>query len=136
MSNRSFYGGQNQQYPVAGRVQGRGAFSDVDRGAALVPPVVQVRIEPLTRFSGDQVLAGGVGGALYVLTPDAAPPELLLDGVRGFRFVNVAGVVLANVNGGGYFTVLDRDTWDFVKVKSLSVQVAAAATATIQQWAE
>jgi hypothetical protein len=100
------------------------------------PGAIEVRIAPLTRGVGDQNLVGGVGGTTFEFTVNSQPPTMLLNNLRGFRLINVAGVVLMDWNGSGYNTVIDRDTWDFIKVTSLRFNLAAGATMTIQQWGE
>ena len=97
------------------------------------PKVPEVRIFPLSQFPGEIVVAGP---ADVVFTQGGEYPYQLAPMIRGFRLINVAGAVMVDVNGGGTRTVIDRDTWDFVKIASIRLVVPAGGSATFQQWGE
>jgi len=71
-----------------------------------------------------------------VFTQGGEYPYQLAPAIRGFRLINVVGAVLIDVNGGGTRTVIDRDTWDFVKISSIRLVVPAGASVIFQQWGE
>jgi hypothetical protein len=95
--------------------------------------IPEVRIYPLSQFPGEITLTGPLD---VTLTVGGNYPYQLAPTIRGFRLISVVGAVLIDVNGGGTRTVLDKDTWDFVKVSSVRLVVPAAGSVIFQQWAE
>jgi hypothetical protein len=120
--------------PLTRKQLDTGGFESQPPGANPNNPP-SVRLVPLTRFQGDVTITGGATGIDAVFTTAGGTYPLLWN-LRGFRLINVSGNVWANINGGGFATVLDRDAWDFVSVTSLEIKVDVGAACTLQQWGE
>jgi len=97
------------------------------------PKIPEVRIYPLSQFPGEITVTGA---ADVTLTVGGEYPYQLAPYIRGFRLINVVGAVMVDVNGGGTRTVLNLDTWDFVKISSVRLIVPAGASVIFQQWGE
>jgi hypothetical protein len=76
---------------------------------------------PIRGWSGDIL----VGASAQFIVP-------ITDRTVTARFISVVGTVTASINGGGFRTILNGDTFTNTEIDSIVVVTAAGASCTVQ----